>query len=1099
MMKINRREFLKAIGLGSTATAAACSADPVSWDPMVPIEHAYPYVSQPEEIEPGNSSLITTSCNQCTEGCGLMAVNREGRIINVEGNKEHPLSKGQVCFQGITGLQETYSPDRLPQPVKGNAAVSWTDALASVAEVSTGSVTWIGRPRSGAMNALVKQFVVEALGGSVLYWDEMTSRSMYEATAAAFGISGVPTFKLHDAHTIVNFGMDFLSAEGSVQLSQGWAHAKNPENGGFLTKMYSVGPRIGLTNTNTDIHISINAGTESHFAYAVAKLVAEKKGYTGPAQSVLAGIDAAGLLKVSGAKQELVDGLVEELSQKSSAVLPGGIEASGNAGELSLAVLLLNEVAGNIGTSVHFGMKNSFEYMASSEDVLKAVDSAKGGTLFIDDLDLGYVFAESSDIKKMLSKVKNLVVFANEMNDGIPSNALVLPSGTGFEKWGDNESTMGLHTISQAAMKPVNGNVIMSAEDVLLKVAANKGLKASVPVVTLAEDSVDELIEETQTLPEDIESGETPEQPVVAAAPAPGLDSGDFLSYLKGWWEATVYPKYKESGGSSSFRSFWTQSLKSGFFESKVEAVSAKWSLKSYTAPNAPSFSGSGDMDLVLFPHPYTGLGKQSNRPWAREIPDPVSGFSWGTWIEVHPNTAEKLGLAKNKGVTLTTDKGSIDVGWFGSPGVREGVVGLVAGGGKSNSGRYAAFGANPINVLDHSFNSAGDINYANVKASIAPNTERNSPNPQNDLLKSDTLTKNDRYVNFTTSLADYDNEEISGAGSIVPEHHLPSTSMAMRSRKTTNRFDPNGTSGMAKLTDMYPEPEHPTYRFALAIDLNQCNGCNACAVACYAENNIAVVGPEQVRLGRNMGWMRMSRYWEGTDVQETGKPDVRFQPVMCQQCSHAPCEGVCPVLATYHNIDGLNAMIYNRCVGTRYCANNCPYSARRFNFHSYKWPESFNLMLTPDVLVREMGVMEKCTFCVQKIRKAKDKWRDSRDFEQGKAMTDFSDIAVCASACPSGCITFGNLKDEDSEIYKKFNDRRAFKMLNELNTKPGVAYLTRIVHDDETFLHHGGHGDHGDHGGHDDHGDEHGDGHYDGHGKSGGHGADHGHKEDAH
>jgi molybdopterin-containing oxidoreductase family iron-sulfur binding subunit len=210
-----------------------------------------------------------------------------------------------------------------------------------------------------------------------------------------------------------------------------------------------------------------------------------------------------------------------------------------------------------------------------------------------------------------------------------------------------------------------------------------------------------------------------------------------------------------------------------------------------------------------------------------------------------------------------------------------------------------------------------------------------------------------------------------------------------------------------------------------------------------------------------------MSRYWEGDG--ET--PDVRFQPVMCQQCSHAPCEGVCPVLATYHNLDGLNAMIYNRCVGTRYCANNCPYSARRFNFHSFRWPESFNLMLNPDVLVREMGVMEKCTFCVQRIRAFKDDWRDTAGFAgEGKASTaDYSRVAACAAACPTNAITFGNLKDEKSDVYAKFNDERTYRMLEELNTKPGVAYLTRIVHTDSQ-LHHGHGGGHGaEHGGHGD------------------------------
>ena len=242
------------------------------------------------------------------------------------------------------------------------------------------------------------------------------------------------------------------------------------------------------------------------------------------------------------------------------------------------------------------------------------------------------------------------------------------------------------------------------------------------------------------------------------------------------------------------------------------------------------------------------------------------------------------------------------------------------------------------------------------------------------------------------------------------------------------------------------------------------------------AENNIPVVGPEQVRLSRSMGWIRLSRYWEGDG--ET--PDVRFQPVMCQQCSHAPCEGVCPVLATYHNLDGLNAMIYNRCVGTRYCANNCPYSARRFNFHSFRWPESFNLMLNPDVLIREMGVMEKCTFCIQNIRKFKDSWRDQAGFAgQGTPSdNDYSRITACASACPTNAITFGNLKDEKSEVFAKFNDKRTYRMLEELNNKPGVAYLTRIVHTESKLHHGGGHGEgHGDGhgGGHDDHGKSHG------------------------
>jgi molybdopterin-containing oxidoreductase family iron-sulfur binding subunit len=261
-----------------------------------------------------------------------------------------------------------------------------------------------------------------------------------------------------------------------------------------------------------------------------------------------------------------------------------------------------------------------------------------------------------------------------------------------------------------------------------------------------------------------------------------------------------------------------------------------------------------------------------------------------------------------------------------------------------------------------------------------------------------------------------------------------------------------------------------------MAVDLNRCTGCGACEVACYAENNIPVTGPEEARLSRRMGWIRLSTYWEGDG--ET--PDIRFQPNMCQQCSHAPCEGVCPVLATYHNIDGLNAMIYNRCVGTRYCGNNCPYSARRFNYHTYRWPDSFNLMLNPDVMAREMGVMEKCTFCVQRLRAVKDEHRDQVGFAgQGSAAPadKLLKLTACAQACPSNAITFGNLNDKESAVAKSFEEPRAYKFLGELNTKPGVAYLSRIVHEKSAQWEHA-FGEH--HGG--GHGNDHGAGHGDHH-----------------
>ena len=233
--------------------------------------------------------------------------------------------------------------------------------------------------------------------------------------------------------------------------------------------------------------------------------------------------------------------------------------------------------------------------------------------------------------------------------------------------------------------------------------------------------------------------------------------------------------------------------------------------------------------------------------------------------------------------------------------------------------------------------------------------------------------------------------------------------------------------------------------QWGIAVDLDSCNGCGACVTACHAENNISTVGPDQASRGRAKHWIRVERYFEGEF------PDVRakFRPVMCQQCGNAPCEPVCPVYAAYHTPDGLNGQVYNRCVGTRYCSNNCPYKVRYFNWYNYAepggqweaWPEPLHMLLNPDVTVRERGVMEKCTFCVQRIRGAQNKARlEDRNVRDGDIVT------ACAQACPSEAIVFGDLNDRNSQVFKLAGNSRGYHVLAGLNTKPAVTYLARVV-----------------------------------------------------
>ena len=1054
MTILNRRDFMKVAGVTAAAGAVAC-------DPRVPLEKVLPYVVQPEQIVPGVPTWFATQCNECSAHCGVEAKNREGRIIKLEGNRNHPGNNGRLCSMGLAGLQATYSPDRFAGPMVAGAAKTWEEAQAAAVSAIKGAkkVAWLGNSRTGATGALISAFM-KALGSEATFFEPMSgATSLRAACRQVFGVDGVPTYELRGAHTVLSFGAEFLSTWGGMDLRQGWADSRDPAIGGFVSRTVCVEPRIGNTSAVADLHLQAVPGSEAALALAMAKMLADKKGYSGAASAALAGADVEGAIKAAGVSAERVAEVVGFLAAAPSVVLPGGVHTAANATALAAATLLLNEVAGNVGVSVHFGQQPNVKGLASYQQVAELIGQL-GSTvdvLLLDGSDPAYFMPGDLKAAEALAKV-TVIAFANEPSDSLPANAIVLPPGTTLESWGDGNARQGWHTLQPATRMPRKDTQQLG--DTVLSLGKALGLKTEAPpaVVPVPEAAAaDPAAPMTPAAPAAAVDPAAPVDPAAVAPPpavvAPtvlGFEAENFLAYLKSWWKAEVWAA---AGMPGTFDDFWVACLQRGGHFTPGDAVGASVALAGPLAISAPAMGGAGDMTLVVFPHPYVYDGRHANKPWAQEVPEPLSSFTWGTWAEVHPKTAERLGLTKEDKVTVTTEAGSITVGWFGSPGIREDVVAVVLGNGQENAGRYArsatqAGGANANRLLLNKADDGGAQVFVQAKASVS---KAAGPNLHPYLGNIDT---DGRGVNFTVSINDLGKG--SGPASIVPEHHVP--------------IDPRVVK--AGLTDMYPEPEHPTYRFAMAVDLNRCTGCGACETACFSENNLAVVGPEQLRRGRHMGWIRLSRYWEGEGEQ----PDIRFQPVICQHCSHAPCEGVCPVLATYHNLDGLNAMVYNRCVGTRYCGNNCPYTARRFNYHSFRWPESFHLMLNPDVLTREVGVMEKCTFCVQRLRFAKDQARDNKEIASEKTLLK---ITACAQACPTDAITFGNKNDKDSALYKMFQDERAYTMLFELNTKPGVRYLARINHV-ESALHHGGHG--GGHGG----------GHSAGGDHDGGHGGDH-------
>ncbi len=1001
-MDLNRREFLKNASFATTATAVGCTIDP-----RTPVENYLPYVQMPEDSLPGTATYFSTACGECASGCGMVARAKEGRVVMVEGNPDWTEGTG-LCTRGHFGLVGAYGPDRVEGPTQGGSTMAWDAAMQKVvdairaAEAAGKQIAWLGQYRTGSLDTLLEEMTGPAKLRRV-HWEALGVETLLAASRQAFGVSAIPTFELADAQVILSFGMDFLgTAYGSMGMTRGWASAKNPANGAFVTRLVCVEPHIGVTSAQSDHFLPPVPGTELAAALAIARLAADIKGYANV--GLLAGVDVAAAASLCGISEEKLKEVAGWITAAPSVVLPGGAANAGvNATDLAAVAFLINDICGNVGRSVIFGKEQSYGKVSSyaeAKALLEDCKAGKIGVLFMDGVNPVYNFPEADQAGAALDAVDLLVQLADEANDSTREKTLLLPPGSSLEGWGDANVTTGVHTLQQPAMTPLKDSRCVG--DVLLglaKVLALPEPAAPAQLGALSDPEPDAAMLGLLS---------------VAPPAAMGFAHADFRTYIQERWKRQIF-----DGGS--FEGWWVGVRQRGGLFSPAAGTSLPLTLAALPALPSAMATSATEMAVVIFPSQNLGDGRHANRPWAQELPDPISTSTWGTWVELNPKTVERLGLGRDDSVKVKTATGEVVLGYFGTPGVRENTIAIVHGNGHVNSGRYGTGrGVNPMKLIP----SAQDALSGALASFTTVGSVQRSEAPSDFFALSGNLDMDGRPIALAVSAEDAAATPVGHASQIVDIHEPP----------WDRRLEEQG------IYDFFPEPQHPTYRFAMAIDLNTCNGCNACIIACDLENNIPFVGPDQVRRGRGMSWIRMDRFIEGDDEHV----DVRHLPSLCQHCSHAPCEGVCPVFATYHNLDGLNAMIYNRCVGTRYCANNCPYTARRFNYHTWTWPESMYLMLNPDVSVREMGVMEKCTFCVQRTRSVKDSWRDVHEKVPDHALTK---LTACASACPSQSITFGNANDAKGTVSTLFENPRAYTLLGELNTKPGVRYLAKARH----------------------------------------------------
>ncbi|WP_462136895.1 molybdopterin-dependent oxidoreductase [Candidatus Mycalebacterium sp.] len=476
----------------------------------------------------------------------------------------------------------------------------------------------------------------------------------------------------------------------------------------------------------------------------------------------------------------------------------------------------------------------------------------------------------------------------------------------------------------------------------------------------------------------------------------------DYYSFMREYWKRLG----TEISPGTPFETFWSETLKKGGVPMALSggktALSGRMRLFSFSGREA-DFHGDGDMYLMPFPSAKLYDGRGANKPWLQELPDSLTSVVWDSWAELNPETAEAMGVRTGSFVKIESPFGAVETQVFVNEGISSNTVAIPIGQGHEEYGRYAQDrGVSPMKIMSPASDVlSGGYAWFSTKVKVTP-TGKDSL-----LVRTQyTTSQEDRGVARTVDIHDLGHKD----NGHQDEHH----------------------------PDFYPDLKYKEYRWGMSVDLSKCTGCGACVTACYAENNIPFVGKEQVARRRDMAWLRIDRFFE---KNPNGEVTARFIPVPCQHCGNAPCEPVCPVFATYHNHEGLNGMIYNRCVGTRYCANNCTYKVRRFNWYSYKVPEPLNWQFNPDVTVRTKGVMEKCSFCVQRIRSAHDTAKD-----EGRGVRDGDVMTACQQTCATSAIEFGNLLDEQSRVSVSSHDERGYKLFEEINTKPAVTYLKKVI-----------------------------------------------------
>ena len=949
----SRREFL-ALMAGSFALAGltGCTRQPE--------EAIVPYVEQPEQLVPGEPLFFATAHTRGGYALGVLAESHEGRPTKIEGNPEHPASRGATSVFAQAAPLNLYDPDR------------------------SGAVTWMDRPNSWVAFEDMLGDRLERLRevdgrGLALLTDNFTSPALleqvrallermpearwyvHEPVAPLVRIGGekgdprwLPIYHPERAEVILTLESDFLYIEaGSVLYAREFADKRRVrEDRPHMNRMYSVEPMPTVTGANADHALPLRSSRIEPFTIAVARRL---------------GLDVEATEEVRGLEEEhdrWIEAVADDLREHRGAGLV--VAGPGQPEAVHRLVHRINEELENVGETVTY--VEAFDAVAAEEsgtieELAAEMEAGRVETLVMSGCNPVYTAPADLEFAERLHRVEMRIHHGLHRDETARHCQWHLPALHELEMWSDARSHEGTATIIQPLIAPLYQG---RSEHELLGML----LGDSAP-------SAYEIVREHW-----------------------GRRRGGEVEDFERWWRKTLHDGVVEG--------------------TKAEEVHV--SLEEHQSGGGDEVVGG--LEVIFRPDPMLWDGAYANNPWLQELPDQITKLVWDNAAMMSVGTAMDLGVDSEDMVELRRGEHRVEAPVWVVPGHAEGCVTLFLGYGREYAGRVAGHLELEDEYALRTGRRAGFDAYR-LRTSDAPHTAHGLEIVP--LGRAISLASTQHHQVFKEAEARH---LIRTAG--IEEFRKPGTAI--------HHAEPHESL-------YYPYDYEHVHKWGMVIDLTTCIGCSACTIACQAENNIPVVGKMEVQKGREMHWIRIDRYYGGP----VESPEIYHQPVPCMHCEKAPCEVVCPVAATLHSEEGLNQMVYNRCIGTRYCSNNCPYKVRRFNFLEYNHEERLEtrqLQKNPNVSVRSRGVMEKCTYCVQRIEAARiEAMTHNRDIGPNEV------VPACQQVCPTNAIEFGDMNHPEAEVSKLKAQPHNYGMLAELNTRPRTTYLAE-VHNKNPVLH---------------------------------------------